>query len=118
MSRSVIVASDLGAGLGLADAGAAAHDLHPFTVDAKAVRVTVTINWTTPQDLDLAVLYPDGTTAATSGNFPGVTTETTTKRDGDCSGSLPAGEWTADAVGYATVAENYSGTVEVEYLAK
>jgi serine protease AprX len=105
-------------GVGVADAGAAAHDYYPFTVGAKAIRVTVTINWTTPQDLDLALLYPDGTAAATSGNFPGVTTETATKSDGDCSGSLPAGEWKSDAIGFATVMENYSGTVEVEYLAK
>ncbi len=105
-------------GLGLADVGAAAHDIRPFTVAAKAIRVTVTINWTTPQDLDLRVLYPDGTEAATSGNFPGVTTETATKRDGDCTGSLPAGEWKADAVGYATVAESYTGVIEVEYLAR
>ena len=105
-------------GVGVADAGAAAHDLYPFTVATKAIRVTVTINWTTPQDLDLRVLYPDGTQASSSGNFPGVTTETATKSDGDCSGSLPAGQWTADTVGYATVAESYSGVVEVEYLAR
>lgn len=105
-------------GVGVADAGAAAHDLYPFTVGTKAIRVTVTINWTTPQDLDLRVLYPDGTQASSSGNFPGVTTETATKSDGDCSGSLPAGQWTADAVGYATVAESYTGVIEVEYLAR
>ncbi|HET7701603.1 MAG TPA: S8 family serine peptidase [Candidatus Limnocylindria bacterium] len=105
-------------GPGVADIGAASHDLHPFQVASKAIRVTVTINWTTPQDLDLAVLYPDGSTATTSGNFPGVTTETATKRDGDCSGSLPSGEWQADAVGYLTVTEPYEGTIEVEYLAK
>ena len=105
-------------GLGVADAGAAAHDLHPFDVGLKAIRVTVTISWTTPQDLDLRVLFPDGTEASSSGNFPGVTTETATKRDGDCSGSLPSGRWTADAVGYATVSEAYTGVVEVEYLAR
>jgi serine protease AprX len=105
-------------GVGVADAGAAAHDLHPFSVGLKAIRVTVTINWTTPQDLDLRVLYPDGTQASSSGNFPGVTTETATKSDGDCSGSLPAGQWTADAVGFATVSESYTGVIEVEYLAR
>jgi serine protease AprX len=105
-------------GVGVADAGMAYHDIHPFAVAAKATRVRVTITWTTPQDLDLAVLYPDGSTAATSGNFPGVTTETATKRDGTCAGSLASGEWKADAVGYATVTESYNGTIEVEYLAK
>jgi serine protease AprX len=105
-------------GVGVSDAGMAYHDIRPFAVAAKAIRVTVTITWTTPQDIDLAVLYPDGTTATTSGNLPGITSETATKRDGDCTGSLPSGQWQSDAVGYATVAENYNGTIEVEYLAK
>lgn len=105
-------------GLGVADVGAAAHDYHPFTVNAKAIRVSVQIKWNTPQDLDLAVTYPDGSPAGSSGNLPGVMNESMTIRDGDCSGSLRAGEWTSDAVGYLTVAENYTGTVEVEYLAK
>jgi serine protease AprX len=105
-------------GVGVADAGAAYHDVHPFQVGAKAIRVTVTIEWTTPQDLDLAVYDPSGALATSSGNFPGVTTETATKRDGDCSGSLPTGTWNADAVGYLTVAESYNGTVEVEYRVK
>lgn len=105
-------------GLGVADAGAAAHDYHSFAVNAKALRVSVEIKWTTPQDLDLAVTYPDGSTAGSSGNLPGATSESTTIRDGNCSGSLPAGNWTSDAVGFVTVAENYTGTVEVEYLAK
>lgn len=64
------------------------------------------------------VVYPAGTEAATCGNFPGVTTETATKRDCERSGSLPAGEWQADVVGYATVAESYTGVIEVEYLAR
>jgi len=105
-------------GVGSADAGMAYHDIHPFSVALKATRVTVTISWTTPQDLDLAVLFPDGTSATTSGNFPGVTTETATRRDGDCSGSLPTGEWKADTIGFTSVSEAYSGVVEVEYLAK
>ncbi|MEK7862070.1 MAG: hypothetical protein AAB295_02260, partial [Chloroflexota bacterium] len=65
----------------------------------------VTITWTTPQDLDLEVYDPTGALATNSGNFPGVTTETATKRDGDCSGSLPSGEWKADTIGCASVAE-------------
>lgn len=105
-------------GAGVADIGMEYHDIHPFQVASKAIRVTVTIEWSTPQDLDLAVLDPTGAIATTSGNFPGVTTETATKRDGDCSGSLPSGEWNADTIGYATVAESYDGTIEVEYLAR
>jgi serine protease AprX len=105
-------------GVGVSDAGAAYHDVHPFQVATKAIRVTVTIEWTTPQDLDLAVYDPSGALATSSGNFPGVTTETATKRDGDCTGSLPSGTWSADAVGYLTVAESYRGTIEVEYLVK
>ena len=105
-------------GVGVADAGAAYHDVRPFQVGAKAIRVTVTIQWTTPQDLDLQVFDPSGALATSSGNLPGVTMETATKRDGDCSGSLPSGTWGADAVGYLTVAESYRGTVEVEYLLK
>jgi serine protease AprX len=105
-------------GVGAADAGAAYHDVHPFQVGAKAIRVTVTIEWTTPQDLDLQVFDPSGALATSSGNFPGVTTETATKRDGDCTGSLPSGTWNADAVGFLSVAESYRGTVEVEYLVK
>jgi len=105
-------------GVGAAEAGAAYHDVHPFQVGAKAIRVTVTIEWTTPQDLDLQVFDPSGALATSSGNFPGVTTETATKRDGDCTGSLPSGTWTADAVGYLSVAESYRGTIEVEYRVK
>lgn len=105
-------------GVGVADAGMAYHDIHPFAVNLKATRVTVTISWTTPQDLDLAVLDPSGAQAASSGNFPGVTTESATKLDGTCTGALPAGEWRADTIGFASISENYSGTVEVEYLAR
>jgi serine protease AprX len=105
-------------GVGVADAGAAYHDVHPFSVAAKAIRVTVTLEWTTPQDIDLAVYDPSGALATSSGNFPGVTTETATKRDGTCTGSLPSGTWNADAVGFLTVAEDYRGTIEVEYLVK
>lgn len=105
-------------GPGAADIGMESHDIHPFAVALKAVRVTVTISWTTPQDIDLYVYDPSGAQAASSGNFPGVTTETATKIDGTCSGALPSGEWKADALGYATVTESYSGTVEVEYLAR
>ena len=105
-------------GVGVADAGAAYHDVHPFAVATKAIRVTVTLEWTTPQDIDLAVYDPSGALATSSGNFPGVTTETATKRDGSCTGSLPSGTWNADAVGFLTVAESYRGTIEVEYLVK
>ena len=105
-------------GVGAADAGAPYHDIHPFQVGTKALRVTVTIQWTTPQDIDLQVFDPSGALATSSGNLPGVTTETATKRDGDCTGSLPSGTWNADAVGFASVAESYHGTIEVEYLAK
>jgi serine protease AprX len=105
-------------GVGVADAGAAYHDIHPFNVAAKANRVTVTLTWTTPQDIDLVVYDSTGAQAASSGNFPGVTTEVATKLDGTCSGSLPSGEWKADAVGFLTVAESYNGTIEIEYLAK
>jgi serine protease AprX len=105
-------------GVGAAEAGAPYHDIHPFTVAARANRVTVTLQWTTPQDIDLAVYDPSGALATSSGNLPGVTTETATKRDGSCTGSLPSGTWNADAVGYLTVAESYRGTIEVEYLVK
>jgi serine protease AprX len=94
------------------------HDPHFFSVGLKANRVTVTITWTTPQDIDLQVFDPSGVQAASSGNFPGVTTEVATKLDGTCEGSLPSGTWKADALGFLTVASDYSGTFEVEYLAK
>jgi serine protease AprX len=105
-------------GIGSADAGMAYHDIHPFGVTLKATRVTVTITWTTPQDLDLAVFDPSGAQAASSGNFPGVTNETATKLDGTCTGALPSGEWKADTIGFTSISETYNGTIEVEYLAR
>ncbi|MGH2471376.1 MAG: S8 family serine peptidase [Candidatus Limnocylindria bacterium] len=94
------------------------HDIHPFAVGLKATRVTVTITWTTPQDLDLAVYDPSGAQAASSGNSPGVTTEIATKLDGTCTGALPSGEWKADTIGFLSVSASYTGTIEVEYLAR
>lgn len=37
---------------------------------------------------------------------------------GSRSHTRPAGEWKADAVGFLTVAESYTGVIEVEYLAR
>ncbi|HKY50474.1 MAG TPA: S8 family serine peptidase, partial [Candidatus Limnocylindria bacterium] len=55
-------------GVGVSDAGAPYHDVHPFSVATKATRVTVTLEWTTPQDIDLAVYDPSGALATSSGN--------------------------------------------------
>ncbi len=99
-------------GPGLADAGAAAHDLHEESILADAVSATVRVQWGDPvQDVDLYVKAPDGSQIGSSAQFLTTSEETTFTGE-----FLPQGTYTVDTTGYLTVLTPYDGKFSVEYV--
>lgn len=90
-------------------------DVKPIEVGAKAIKMTVKIAWTNPVvDLDLYVYDPAGAQEGSSGQFLTAEEQTTVQSlDGSY---LATGTHTAEARGYLSLAEPYTGSATIEYI--